>query len=53
MLPKAFLERMRNQLGAEYEAFLESFQRPRAVALRLNPLKGETPELPFVTATVP
>ena len=53
MLPEAFLERMRNQLGAEYEAFLESFQRPRAVALRLNPLKGEAPELPFVTATVP
>ena len=53
MLPEAFLERMRNQLGAEYEAFLESFQRPRAVALRLNPLKGETPKLPFVTATVP
>ena len=53
MLPEAFLERMKNQLGEEYEAFLESFQRPRAVALRLNPLKGETPKLPFVTATVP
>ena len=53
MLPEAFLERMKNQLGEEYEAFLKSFQRPRAVALRLNPLKGEAPELPFVTATVP
>ena len=40
MLPEAFLERMKNQLGEEYEAFLKSFQRPRAVALRLNPLKG-------------
>ena len=53
MLPELFLERMRAQLGEEYGAFLESLQRPRAVALRLNPLKGEAPALPFVGAPVP
>lgn len=53
MLPEAFLNRMKEQLGAEFSAFLESLERPRAVALRLNPLKGERPTLPFVTAPVP
>lgn len=53
MLPELFLERMRSQLGTEYPAFLRSLERPRAVALRLNPLKGEAPALPFVTAPVP
>ena len=53
MLPEAFLERMKDQLGSEYEAFLESLERPRAVALRFNPLKGEAPVLPFVTEPVP
>ena len=53
MLPEAFLNRMKHQLGAEYPAFLESLERPRAVALRFNPLKGDTPALPFVKAPVP
>ena len=53
MLPELFLQRMRTQLGAEYDAFLQSLQRPRAVALRFNPLKGQAPSLPFVTAPVP
>lgn len=53
MLPEAFLERMKHQLGAEYPAYIESLERPRAVALRLNPLKGELPDLPFVKAPVP
>ena len=53
MLPEAFLERMKIQLGEEYGAFLESLERPRAVALRFNPLKGERPELPFVMDPVP
>ena len=53
MLPEAFLDRMKQQLGEEYEAFLTSLERPRAVALRFNPLKGETPVLPFVEAPVP
>lgn len=37
MLPELFLERVHGQLGEEYGAFLESLQRPRAVALRFNP----------------
>ena len=53
MLPEAFLERMKHQLGDEYEDFLRSLERPRAVALRFNPLKGEAPELPFVGDPVP
>ena len=53
MLPEAFLQRMQGQLGSEYPQFLESLERPRAVALRFNPLKGEIPQLPFVGAPVP
>ena len=53
MLPEAFLNRMKNQLGEEYPAFLQSLERPRAVALRLNPLKGELPRLPFMGDPVP
>ena len=53
MLPEAFLDRMQQQLGEEYEDFLKSLERPRAVALRLNPLKGEAPALPFVKEPVP
>ena len=53
MLPQEFLERMQLQLGAEYPQFLEALERPRAVALRFNPLKGEQPTLPFVGEKVP
>ena len=53
MLPEAFLQRMQLQLKEEYPAFLESLERPRAVALRMNPLKGDAPEMPFVQANVP
>ena len=53
MLPEAFLNRMKLQLGEEYPAFLDSLERPRAVALRFNPLKGERPTMDFVQAQVP
>ena len=53
MLPEAFLERMKAQLGGEYEDFIGSLERPRAVALRFNPLKGKAPAMPFVTDPVP
>ena len=53
MLPQAFLDRMEQQLGKEYPAFLASLERPRAVALRFNPLKCNQPELPFVGENVP
>ena len=39
MLPAQFEERMRRLLGAEFEEFLASYDRPRNVGLRLNPLK--------------
>ena len=52
MLPELFLDRMKNQLGEEYPAFLNSLERPRAVALRYNPLKGKIPVLPFVKESV-
>ena len=53
MLPQEFLQRMQAQLGAEYPAFLQSLERPRAVALRFNPLKGKMPALDFVREAVP
>ena len=53
MLPEAFLTRMQAQLGEEYPEFLNSLERPRAVALRLNPLKGKMPQLPFAQEPVP
>ena len=53
MLPQAFLERMKKQLGTEFSDFLQSLERPRAVALRANPLKGKMPVLPFVQSPVP
>ena len=53
MLPEEFLERMKRQLGDEYEDYLASLSRPRAVALRFNPLKGEIPRLPFAGQPVP
>ncbi len=53
MLPEAFLTRMKDQLGAEFDDFMKSLERPRAVALRFNPLKGAAPELSFVRENVP
>ena len=53
MLPQEFLNRMKQQLGEEYPLYLESLERPRAVALRFNPLKGKMPALDFVKEPVP
>ncbi len=54
MLPEAFLNRMRQQLQGEFEDYIASLDRPRAVALRFNPLKADTfPALPFVGKPVP
>lgn len=39
MLPIAFEERMKALLGEEYPAFLESYDKEKYQALRLNPLK--------------
>ena len=53
MLPQDFLDRMKSQLGEEYTQYLESLERPRAVALRFNPLKGKASDLEFVKEPVP
>lgn len=53
MLPQEFLRRMEEQLGTEYPAFLQSLERPRAVALRLNPLKCDHLDMPFIQDPVP
>ena len=53
MLPEAFLRRMQAQLGYEFPEYLASLERPRAVALRYNPLKGAAPALPFALQSVP
>ena len=53
MLPEAFLERIQQQLGQEFPAFIESLERPRAVALRFNPLKAKPMALPFLQEPVP
>ena len=54
MLPQAFLDRVKTQLGGDFEAFLASYDRPRAVGLRLNPLKTDTPPaLPFDITPIP
>ena len=54
MLPEGFCEKMRGLLGAEYPEFLAALDRPRAVGLRLNPLKTDTPpDLPFGLEPVP
>ncbi len=39
MLPEYFLDRMKEMLGEEYPAFLESFSEEKYQALRLNALK--------------
>ena len=52
MLPQEFLERMKHQLGDQYPAFLESLERPRAVALRFDPTK-KRPQLSFAGEPVP
>ncbi len=54
MLPQDFLLRMQSQLGDEFPSFLSSYDRPRAVGLRLNPLKSpQLPPMPFELTPVP
>ena len=53
MLPQAFLDRMKLQLGEEYPDFLLSLERPRAVALRFGCKHEQVPALPFLGDSVP
>ncbi len=56
-LPKAFLSRMKEMLGNEYDAFLESYTKPRTFGLRLNTAKISAAEfekiVPFPVAPIP
>lgn len=57
MLPIEFLTRMEQMLGAEYPAFLDSYNEERYQALRCNPLKADrkifTEQAPFHLHPVP
>ena len=44
-LPEAFLQKMKRLLGAEYDAFLQSYEEERVQGLRFNPWKGNLEEL--------
>ncbi|HEX3213895.1 MAG TPA: RNA methyltransferase, partial [Actinomycetota bacterium] len=45
-LPEAFVARMRELLGTEAAAFLDSYRRPAQRAVRANPLKLDPAALP-------
>ncbi len=59
MLPQLFLERMENMLREEYPLFVNSFEREKYQALRLNPLKcrraaeRQEVKMPFRLTPVP
>lgn len=56
-LPKAFLSRMKEMLGTEYEDFLESYQEKRTFGLRVNTQKISCEEfeqiVPFPVKKIP
>ncbi|MCH5266872.1 MAG: RsmB/NOP family class I SAM-dependent RNA methyltransferase [Lachnospiraceae bacterium] len=56
-LPEAFLERMKEQLGTEYDAFVSSYESDVCYGLRINLLKGTAdeiiPVLPFSLRNIP
>lgn len=57
MLPQEFLDRMKEMLGEEYPAFLDSYEREKYQALRINTLKAEKEaflaKAPFILEQVP
>lgn len=57
MLPLPFLERMKEMLGSEYDAFLESYHSPRTYGLRVNTCKISCEEfeqiVPFPVSPIP
>lgn len=50
MLPQDFLNRMKEMLGAEYPAFLASYEEQRYQSLRINTLKAEKEQFLAQTA---
>lgn len=50
-LPARFVDKMKDLLGGEFQAFMASYESPRAFGLRINPLKltiAEWSELSFL-----
>lgn len=56
-LPEAFLERMKEMLGDDFEAFLKSYENPRTYGLRVNTSKISCEEfekiVPFLVKRIP
>ena len=56
-LPKAFLERMKEMLGEEFDAFFKSYENPRTYGLRVNTAKISCEEfeqiVPFPVKRIP
>ena len=52
-LPEAFVARMRELLGPEAAAFLDSYRRPAQRAVRANPLKLDPADLPALLGIDP
>ena len=56
-LPQLFLDKMRELLREEYEAFVASYDEEKAQGLRVNPLKASVQEFvriaPFALSGVP
>ena len=54
MLPTGFEQRMKALLQDEFDAYLASYDRPRNVGLRFNPLKADDlTQLPFGLEPIP
>ena len=57
MLPEQFLDRMKQMLGEEFPAFLESYEQEKYQALRINPQKTTIASFmeksPFLRKPVP
>lgn len=57
LLSPAFLERMQNMLGNEYEDFIKSYEAPRTYGLRVNTAKISCEEfekiVPFPVTPIP
>ena len=57
LLSPAFLSRMQNMLGDEYESFLKSYEAPRTYGLRVNTVKISCDEferiVPFPVTPIP
>lgn len=57
VLPEAFLDRMKDMLGDDYQAFLQAYDQPRTYGLRINTAKISCEEfekiVPFEVKKIP